>query len=390
MIYYQDKDLTVRTMLPSDCQAFHQGFAAQGWNKPLSQFERYFEEQGEGIKKVLVAAWRGEAAGYTTLLPQAPAGPFAGKGWPEVCDFNVLEKFQRRGIGSRILAVAEDLASQTSGTICLGVGLHSGYGAAQRLYVKRGYMFDGSGLWYRDKPLAQYAPCAADDDLVLYLSRKLVRREFRPLTREELAPELFRCFDRFQIVEKCWRKVEGQWVVKDVVFTERWGEEDYRFLCQCLQNTVATGGQVWGAFLEGRLKGFASVEGPLIGSQTAVRRFDQHPRLRRRPGPRPGAAAVPAGGGDRPPAGGQGAVHLRPFVGGEPGLLQGDGLCGGNRVYPRPRGAGALRLPAGVPVIKTREPLLPQGRVAPFLYLQQQGLPVVNPWEMLYTWFLWG
>ena len=90
MIYYQDKDLTVRTMLPSDCQAFHQGFAAQGWNKPLSQFERYFEEQGEGIKKVLVAAWRGEAAGYTTLLPQAPAGPFAGKGWPEVQDFNVL------------------------------------------------------------------------------------------------------------------------------------------------------------------------------------------------------------------------------------------------------------------------------------------------------------
>lgn len=267
MIYYQDKDLTVRTMLPSDCQAFHQGFAAQGWNKPLSQFERYFEEQGEGIKKVLVAAWRGEAAGYTTLLPQAPAGPFAGKGWPEVCDFNVLEKFQRRGIGNRILEVAEDLASQVSGTICLGVGLHSGYGTAQRLYVKRGYVFDGSGLWYRDKPLEQYAPCAADDDLVLYLSKKLVRREFRPLTKEELVPELFRCFDRFQIVEKCWRKVEGQWVVKDVVFTERWGEEDYRFLCQCLQNTVATGGQVWGAFLEGRLKGFASVEGPLIGSQ---------------------------------------------------------------------------------------------------------------------------
>ena len=114
----------------------------------------------------------GEAAGYTTLLPQAPAGPFAGMGWPEVCDFNVLEKFQRRGIGSRILAVAEDLASQTSGTICLGVGLHSGYGTAQRLYVKRGYVFDGSGLWYRDKPLEQYAPCAADDDLVLYLSKK--------------------------------------------------------------------------------------------------------------------------------------------------------------------------------------------------------------------------
>ena len=143
----------------------------------------------------------------------------------------------------------------------------TGQGLSLIHILKRGYVFDGSGLWYRDKPLEQYAPCAADDDLVLYLSKKLVRREFRPLTKEELVPELFRCFDRFQIVEKCWRKVEGQWVVKDVVFTERWGEEDYRFLCQCLQNTVATGGQVWGAFLEGRLKGFASVEGPLIGSQ---------------------------------------------------------------------------------------------------------------------------
>ena len=267
MTYYQDKDLTIRPMLPSDCQAFYESFAAHDWHKPLAQFQRYFQEQEQGGKHILVAVWQGEVAGYTTLLPQAPAGPFAGKGWPEVCDFNVLEKFQRRGIGSRILEEAEDLAAQVSDTICLGVGLHRGYGAAQRLYVKRGYVPDGSGLWYRDQPLAPYAPCAGDDDLVLYLSKKLTRREFRPLTGEELVPELFRCFDRFQVVEKCWRKVEGQWVVKDVVFTERWGEKDYRFLCQCLQNTVATGGQVWGAFLEGRLKGFASVEGPLVGSR---------------------------------------------------------------------------------------------------------------------------
>lgn len=267
MTYYQDKDLTIRSLREEDCAAFHQGFAAQGWDKPLAQFERYFQEQEQGVRRVLTAVWQGELAGYTTLLPQASAGPFAGKGWPEVCDFNVLERFQRRGIGSRVLETAEDLASQTSGAICLGVGLHSGYGAAQRLYCKRGYVFDGSGLWYQDKPLEQYAPCAADDDLVLYLSKRLYRREFRSLTREEITPQLFRCFDRFQIVERCWRKVEGQWTVKDVVFTERWGEEDYRFLCQCLQNTVSTGGQVWGAFVEGRLKGFASVEGELLGSR---------------------------------------------------------------------------------------------------------------------------
>ena len=91
----------------------------------------------------------GEAAGYATLLPGAEAGPFVGKGWPEITDFNVLRKFQRRGIGNRILDTAEQLAARTSGQVVLGVGLHSGYGSAQRLYVKRGYVPDGSGCGTR-------------------------------------------------------------------------------------------------------------------------------------------------------------------------------------------------------------------------------------------------
>lgn len=30
------------------------------------------------------------------------------------------------------------MAAETSDTVCLGVGLHSGYGAAQRMYVPDG------------------------------------------------------------------------------------------------------------------------------------------------------------------------------------------------------------------------------------------------------------
>ena len=51
-------------------------------------------------------------------------------------------------------------------------GLLSGYGAAQRLYVKRGYNFDGSGVWYKGKQLEQYAPCVNDDALLLFMSKK--------------------------------------------------------------------------------------------------------------------------------------------------------------------------------------------------------------------------
>ena len=173
VIYFQQRAVTIRSMEPEDCQAFFRGFQAQGWDKPLSQFCRYLEEQGRGQRQVIVALWQGEQAGYATLLPEAPAGAFAGTGWPEICDFNVLEKFQRRGIGSRILDVAEQLAGKVSRTVYLGVGLHRGYGAAQRLYVKRGYVPDGTGVWYRDRLREPYGPCAADDDLVLYLSKEL-------------------------------------------------------------------------------------------------------------------------------------------------------------------------------------------------------------------------
>lgn len=68
---------------------------------------------------------------------------------------------------------AEKLAFTYSDVVYLGVGLHSGYGSAQRLYAKRGYIPDGSGVWYGDKPCGQYADCRNDDDLVLYLSKTI-------------------------------------------------------------------------------------------------------------------------------------------------------------------------------------------------------------------------
>ena len=137
MEYYISKDLVISPIQPEDCRAFADGFAAQGWHKPQSQYEGYLQEQQAGTRQVLAARWKGEAAGYLTLLPEATAGPFAGKGWPEIVDFNVLEKFQRKGIGSRLMDCAEAEAAKTSRTVCLGVGLHSGYGPAQRLYVKQ-------------------------------------------------------------------------------------------------------------------------------------------------------------------------------------------------------------------------------------------------------------
>ena len=66
---------------------------------------------------------------------------------------------------------AEKVAAQYSDMVYLGVGLHEGYGSAQRMYVKRGYIPDGTGVWYGEKVCPQYADCCNDDDLVLYFSK---------------------------------------------------------------------------------------------------------------------------------------------------------------------------------------------------------------------------
>ena len=42
---------------------------------------------------------------------------------------------------------AEPVAARYADTVYLGVALHSGYGAAQRMYIHRGYVLDGSGVW---------------------------------------------------------------------------------------------------------------------------------------------------------------------------------------------------------------------------------------------------
>lgn len=166
--------IKIRKMLPSDIAAFPAAFEEQGWHKPAAQFQAYYEEQESGTRKVFVAEADGKAAGYATLLPQDLSGPFKDRAIPVVVDFNVLEKYQRNGIGTAIMDAVEREARKDSPVICLGVGLHHGYGSAQRMYVKRGYIPDGSGVWFHGECLGQGEPCVNDDELTLYLSKQLV------------------------------------------------------------------------------------------------------------------------------------------------------------------------------------------------------------------------
>lgn len=88
---------------------------------------------------------------------------------------------------------------------------------------------------------------------------------YRQLGEKEIGTELFASFIRRQKVQKCRRKIDGQWTVTEDPFVDDWSAEDYQTLVRCLRNTVLTGGFVCGAFYRGRLKGFVSVESSLFG-----------------------------------------------------------------------------------------------------------------------------
>lgn len=172
-VYFSNDDILIRDMVNSDAEIIAAEERAQGWEQSADKhYERLrHREQGKAIP--LVAEYKGSIAGYISVYPDSEWGAFGGMGYPEIVDLGVLEKFRRLGIGTALMDVAEQIASQYADTVYLDVGLHSGYGSAQRMYVKRGYIPDGSGVWYRDKVCPCYTDCVNDDDLVLCLSKKL-------------------------------------------------------------------------------------------------------------------------------------------------------------------------------------------------------------------------
>lgn len=91
--------------------------------------------------------------------------------------------------------------------------------------------------------------------------------EYRELNEAEIDRELFGSFIRRQVVTDCWRRVDGEWVIKSAPFVDDWSGEDYVFLVECLKHTVSSGGFVCAAFCDGALKGFVSVEPQLFGGE---------------------------------------------------------------------------------------------------------------------------
>jgi len=174
---YQYKAVSLRQLKSSDIPLIVDAFQNINWPKSASTFENYLQEQLQGYRLVWIAHVDDQFAGYVTLTWRSQYEPFANSNIPEIMDLNVLPPFRTVGVGSKLLEAAERIAATKSDLVGIGVGLYGGpdggYGAAQRLYVKCGYIPDGKGVAYNYKLATPGDSFPLDDDLVLWFTKIL-------------------------------------------------------------------------------------------------------------------------------------------------------------------------------------------------------------------------
>ena len=165
--------LFIRVLQLSDIDTMVSSFAEASWHKPRATFEDYWQEQQKGARKVWVAYINDAFVGYVTLKWHSSYQSFAANHIPEIMDLNVLPQYRNCGAGSGLLEIAEKEAAIKSNVVGIGVGLYEDYGPAQKLYIKRGYIPDGKGITYNYQSKEFGTKIPLDDDLVLWLTKKL-------------------------------------------------------------------------------------------------------------------------------------------------------------------------------------------------------------------------
>lgn len=165
--------IKIRSFTKKDIDVLVNEFSKHNWLKPKSTFEQYWQEQTNNERLIWLALYKEQLAGYVTLKWDSFYTPFLDRNIPEIMDLNVLPPYRNKGIGSLLLCTAENEASTRNNSVGLGVGLYKDYGNAQQLYIRKGYIPDGLGITYQYKSVEPGANIPLDDDLILWLTKKL-------------------------------------------------------------------------------------------------------------------------------------------------------------------------------------------------------------------------
>ncbi|MEK5058896.1 GNAT family N-acetyltransferase [Paenibacillus urinalis] len=140
-----------------------------------SFYEQCLHENKIGLRVTLLVYLDEQIlAGCAHLKFESDYLYFRAQGIPEINDVNIFPEFRRRGIGNQLIEEFESIAAYNSyDSIGIGMGLYKDFGAAQRIYCKRGYIPDGNGLMNHNREVALGDQVEVNDDLLLYFVKEL-------------------------------------------------------------------------------------------------------------------------------------------------------------------------------------------------------------------------
>jgi len=148
-----------------------------GWvSDGAAEARAYLAGHAEPAGASLIAVQGADVAGYVAIVWESNFAGFRDHGIPLVHQLAVAGPFRRHGVATVLMDAAEQLAGERGvTTLGITVGLFDEYGPAQRLYGRRGYVPDGRGACRAQRPLGRGMQVIMDDDLIMWLTKDLVR-----------------------------------------------------------------------------------------------------------------------------------------------------------------------------------------------------------------------
>lgn len=167
-------ELKIRRATVHDTAWLQASFARQvKLQKRKGYFADCCRQQEEGQIVLLIAEGNGDYLGHVKVVWGSQVPYFSESGIPEIQDLIVVPTHRRQGIATQLVDEAENIIRGRSVVAGICFGLYADYGAAQRMYVLRGYVPDGKGIVYKDSYVTPGQTVVVDDELVLCLTKRL-------------------------------------------------------------------------------------------------------------------------------------------------------------------------------------------------------------------------
>lgn len=137
-------------------------------------FLSLLERQKNGALSIFIARYGGTDVGYVIYNRQPRYAPFARFNVPEIQDLNIIPDQRCKGYGQQLVTYCENIArAENCQEIGIAVSVEARYAAAQRLYLRAGYLPDGQGACYDRNPVHPNTRYPVDGQLTLMLTKKL-------------------------------------------------------------------------------------------------------------------------------------------------------------------------------------------------------------------------